>query len=51
DPPGPLIGKSRVLRGGGWFRSARYCRSANRSSCEPVYIRDYVGFRVVLDIK
>jgi len=51
DPPGPLIGKSRVLRGGGWFRSARYCRSANRSGFKPIYIRNHVGFRVVLEVE
>jgi len=51
DPHGPLIGKSRVLRGGGWFRRARYCRSASRSSCEPVYIQNYVGFRIVLEVE
>jgi len=51
DPQGPLIGKSRVLRGGGWFRSAMYCRSANRSGCEPVYGRDYLGFRIVLEVE
>ena len=49
DSHGPLIGKSRVLRGGGWFRNAIYCRSANRSGLEPVYGRDYLGFRVVLE--
>ena len=51
DPHGPQKGKSRVLRGGGWFRSARYCRSANRSGLEPYYIRNHVGFRVVLEIE
>ena len=49
DPPGPNKGTSRVYRGGGWFRSAIYCRSANRSGLEPYYIRDHIGFRVVLE--
>ena len=49
DPIGALYGKSRVIRGGGWFRSARYCRSANRSGLEPVYVRDHLGFRVVME--
>ena len=48
---GPQHGKSRVLRGGSWFHKARDCRSASRSNCEPVYIRNYVGFRVVLEIE
>ncbi|MBW3018937.1 SUMF1/EgtB/PvdO family nonheme iron enzyme, partial [Candidatus Woesearchaeota archaeon] len=51
DPPGPQNGKSRVIRGGSWFHGVRDCRSASRSSCEPVYIRNYVGFRVVLEIE
>ena len=51
DPHGPYNGKSRVFRGGGWFHRARYCRSASRSSCEPVYIRNYVGFRIVLEVE
>ncbi|MCA1808849.1 MAG: SUMF1/EgtB/PvdO family nonheme iron enzyme [Lentisphaerae bacterium] len=32
DPEGAASGSSRVLRGGGWYRLARYCRSAYRSS-------------------
>jgi sulfatase modifying factor 1 len=49
DPQGPISGKSHVIRGGGWYRSAIYCRSANRSGLEPYYIRDHVGFRLVLE--
>ena len=30
DPTGPTSGSDRVLRGGGWGGSARYCRSADR---------------------
>ncbi|HNW90511.1 MAG TPA: SUMF1/EgtB/PvdO family nonheme iron enzyme [Bacteroidales bacterium] len=39
----------RVLRGGGWYNSARYCRVSNRSYGSPVS-RDYIsnGFRLVL---
>ena len=51
DPIGALYGKSRVIRGGGWFRSPQYCRSANRSSLEPYYIRNHIGFRVVLEVE
>jgi len=51
DPHGPLHGKSRVLRGGSWFHRARDCRSANRSNLEPIYIRNYVGFRIVLEVE
>ncbi|MFC1793565.1 formylglycine-generating enzyme family protein [Planctomycetota bacterium] len=51
DPPGPQNGKSRVLRGGSWLYGARYCRSANRIDLDPYYIRNHVGFRVVLEIE
>jgi formylglycine-generating enzyme required for sulfatase activity len=49
DPSGPLYATLRVFRGGGWHRNAMYCRSANRSGLEPYYIRNYIGFRVVLE--
>ncbi len=51
DPHGPYNGKLRVIRGGGWSCSARYCRSANRSGLEPYYIRNHIGFRVVLEVE
>jgi formylglycine-generating enzyme required for sulfatase activity/tRNA A-37 threonylcarbamoyl transferase component Bud32 len=37
----------RVLRGGSWYNSSAYCRSANRVSGTPDYRRNEVGFRVV----
>ena len=37
----------RVRRGGSWFDSPRYCRSAYRSSSTPANRSDFVGFRVV----
>lgn len=51
DPIGSLYGKSRVYRGGGWYHSARYCRSANRSGLESNYIRNHIGFRVLLEME
>jgi formylglycine-generating enzyme required for sulfatase activity len=42
DPPGPSWGWHRVLRGGGWYSSARLCRSADRSLDSP---RARSGFR------
>ena len=49
DPVGPTSGSYRVIRGGGWTGSARYCRSANRHALTPDF-RDYIdrGFRVAL---
>jgi len=41
-------GSYRVLRGGGWSYSARYCRSAYRRINVPAYRRDSYGFRLVL---
>lgn len=38
----------RVLRGGSWISSARYCRSANRLRSSPGYRHWYYGFRLVL---
>jgi formylglycine-generating enzyme required for sulfatase activity len=39
-------GSDRVIRGGGWFIVARYCRSAARNRDAPVDRDDYVGFRL-----
>jgi formylglycine-generating enzyme required for sulfatase activity len=38
---------NRVLRGGSWFNTAVYCRSAYRFSFHPDYRLNYVGFRLV----
>jgi formylglycine-generating enzyme required for sulfatase activity len=46
DPAGPPTGKNRVLRGGGWDRSAWHCRSAYRHSPTPDYRASYMGFRL-----
>jgi serine/threonine protein kinase/formylglycine-generating enzyme required for sulfatase activity len=46
DPVGPAEGKNRVLRGGGWDRSAWHCRSAYRHSPTPDYRGSYMGFRL-----
>jgi len=49
DPVGPETGYSRVLRGGSFFRGARYCRSARRAETTPEAIGyPDTGFRVVL---
>ncbi len=38
---------TRLLRGGSWYLSPRFCRSACRSRFRPVYANYHVGFRVV----
>ncbi|MDJ0837580.1 MAG: formylglycine-generating enzyme family protein [Acidobacteriota bacterium] len=48
DPKGPGQGLQRVVRSGGWFNSARYCRSANRRWYEPGKWPSYPGFRVAV---
>jgi formylglycine-generating enzyme required for sulfatase activity len=48
NPIGPLTGSLRVNRGGSWYFSASFCRSAFRNWYSPAY-RDYaLGFRVAL---
>jgi formylglycine-generating enzyme required for sulfatase activity len=47
DPQGPASGDYRVLRGGGWDRSAWHCRSAYRHHPTPDYRGSYMGFRLV----
>ncbi len=48
DPQGPANGSNRVLRGGGYYASDRYCRSAARYSDSPSRKLRIIGFRVVL---
>ena len=46
DPTGASSGSDRVLRGGGWYGSARYCRSAFRGGYGPDDRARYNGFRL-----
>lgn len=48
NPTGPSTGASRVLRGGGWHRNARYCRVSHRGDGGPGARDLNHGFRVVL---
>ena len=50
DPQGPRKGTRRVRRGGGWYRSASFCRSANRDFNRASSQRYGIGFRVVRTI-
>jgi len=46
DPTGASSGSDRVLRGGCWFFSAEYVRSAYRYYSYPFYRNYYIGFRL-----
>ena len=46
NPQGPDPGSYRVIRGGSWFNSAEYCRSAFRFGFTPSYRYFILGFRV-----
>ncbi len=48
NPPGPLKGQFRVLRGGSWRNHATTCRSAYRNALLPSKCDMFTGFRVVL---
>ena len=47
DPTGPATGSLRVLRGGCWFSTNEYCRSAYRGANSLDGHADDLGFRVV----
>jgi formylglycine-generating enzyme required for sulfatase activity/serine/threonine protein kinase len=48
DPTGPVHGVCRALRGGSWFDSSQYLRSAQRiGRCLPEECNITTGFRVV----
>ena len=47
DPIGAAEGTNRVVRGGGWYRSAEIVRAAYRLYLEPASRNDFIGFRVV----
>lgn len=47
DPTGPAEGTMRVLRGGGFWGGAGYCRSASRYSLYPDLASIELGFRAV----
>ncbi|MCP4292962.1 MAG: formylglycine-generating enzyme family protein [bacterium] len=48
DPPGPIYGFDRVLRGGYFFSPVGECRSAARHGAGPSNATYDVGFRVVI---
>lgn len=48
DPQGPSTGSYRVLRGGGWDKSAVNCRVAIRGYITPIYTHGSSGLRLAL---
>ena len=48
DLAGPPTGSNRVIRGGGWRFSARFCRSAYRFGLTPAFRFGHLGFRLAL---
>ena len=48
EPMGPPLGKSKVLRGGGWETKSYDLRSSNRSFGDPKFAADVIGFRCVV---
>jgi formylglycine-generating enzyme required for sulfatase activity len=51
DYTGPASGWERVLRGGGWFNDAVYCRSAGRHGFTPDHRYINIGFRLALSLE
>lgn len=49
DPQGPVVGASRVVRGGAWDSDPRLARPASRYQANEVESVRNVGFRVVLE--
>ena len=48
DPSGAASGSDRVFRGGSWYFSAPYCRSAFRGRRSPGIRNSNLGFRLAL---
>ncbi|MDY0171233.1 MAG: SUMF1/EgtB/PvdO family nonheme iron enzyme, partial [Thermoguttaceae bacterium] len=48
NPPGPVSGSLRALRGGAWPLGEARCRSTNRLRSKPAYKSGILGFRVAL---
>jgi uncharacterized protein (TIGR02996 family) len=49
DPPGPVVGERRVLRGGCWFDRGWNCRAAFRYDRPPDEARPQFGARLVME--
>jgi formylglycine-generating enzyme required for sulfatase activity len=51
DPQGPASGSFRVYRGGGWYGTARNCRSADRFNVAPGGRYGSLGFRLLREVR
>ena len=51
NPKGPDTGFGRVVRGGGWYYSARSVRVSNRDRSAPTYRNNDIGFRLASSSK
>jgi formylglycine-generating enzyme required for sulfatase activity len=51
NPPGPLSGEARVIRGASWRNTADMLRAANRNKHVPTERRVYIGIRCAKDAK
>ena len=49
NPPGPISGEQRVLRGGSWYNGVRYLRTAARMGIVPREASLDFGFRCAVD--
>ena len=47
NPTGPMTGKFRLLRGGGWSENSGYPRASQRAADPPGSLGDQAGFRAV----
>jgi formylglycine-generating enzyme required for sulfatase activity len=48
NPTGPATGSARVLRGGSWIYTARFCRVSLRYFYTPGYRNSFLGLRLVV---
>jgi len=49
DPRGPATGTLRISRGGSWYSSGEFCRSARRNHCSDAIRERILGFRLAAD--
>ncbi len=50
-PQGPFNGQFRIVRGGASYSTPSSCRSANRFGISPRDKKNFLGFRIVLEVK